>query len=236
MGVLDALDEYIKEIVYAKHPFVNEVMSFRYTYALGVTIAAYVDDILDEKEKEKLFSLYNSLNIADKEEDLHSEGRNPTKETFEMLAGSLSTIEQKYIFLLDVCKILEENEKSKNTGEKLINGLIKILRITPVQKEKLNGIKEIIFHGEKFLNIEKELMNELQNEDIVYKMIVYFFNEQIDDFINEVDYLLKQNNYYDDLQQLNNIEDDIGETLNELDKKKKELVFLNESLTESFEN
>lgn len=224
MGILDALNDFVKEIDFAKHPFAEEDMSFRYTYALGVTIAAYVDDIIEESEKEKLYSLYKSLNIVDKEESLHSEGKNPTRETFQLLTESITTLEQKTVFLLDASKLLKSNSKDEET---FFNALFKMFKISPMQKEKYQKIKDSIFKYDKFIDIEENLMKEINDTDFVYKLIIYFFNDQVDDFINELDEQLEAGKFHELTEKLNQVTGEIWELKGFILSKEEEIYQLN---------
>lgn len=184
MDILEILNEYLKETEFIPHPFIERTLEFRYTYAVGITMAIFLE--LDNDFNKELDKFYRSLNLEDKAEEIKATGNEPTKELLMEVVKVLELVFQKQMFLLDIHKMSNSNREASKKIQEFIEGMVKVLELTQDQK------KTLVEYIDIFVNVKIEVPKVLEScrkkldYETIANMIIYFFKPNIKDFLKEM--------------------------------------------------
>lgn len=176
MSFIERLLKAKEEILFKPHPFVNEDISFRYSYMMGLGIIAFADESVNEEDKKKLNRISKELNMPENTvEQILTQLPNIDGGMLQEIVSSISSIKHRTLFIVECYRFIGKGIPVGTNQETVISMFLELFQL-----------------DQKIVTAFQSYMCIFINEDEE----VASFNTIANILCNQVDYTIEEQEYY----------------------------------------
>ncbi|MEG0259688.1 MAG: right-handed parallel beta-helix repeat-containing protein [Lysinibacillus sp.] len=185
MSVLDSLKRVKKELLDQKHPFAQEEVQFRQTYAIGYALLICVNGYPSEMAKDKLKKQVSVLDLpVEFKKQAIQTALKAEDETIHKVLQMLSKPEHKYLFMLDLYGLAQQDHKITEREQELLVLFEELLQLSYAEVHFIRGFRLAMLRNDLEVGV-KVVQAALEQEVAVplntlsYFLVNFVYQERI---------------------------------------------------------
>jgi len=204
VDIFSLIEEIKKEFLIKKHPFMDEDISLRYAYGIGLSLILHQKGEVSTDGEKLLEEVCLGLDLSqDQIHEILKAGTNPDKDMLKTVINTLDKVQYQILFLLDAQLLLKNEETEKEIVEKLVVSFMQLFKMSVESQKAYREISNDVLNVnnkdkendlQKLFNTEaSSVILDYVNFRLFIAMLQKVFNTEIQNVYNFSAYYLTDN-------------------------------------------